>query len=346
VRTDELAYDLPPELIAQRPAERRDGSRLLVVHRQTGRLEHAIFLQLADFISPGSLLILNDTRVVPARFEARRSTGGRVPGLFLRQREPGDWEALLEGRGRLRKGQTLALGGRYVLALTEPLGRGVWRIRVEPAVDAERVLAEVGRTPLPPYIRRKDDPTEILEMDRERYQTIYARQPGAVAAPTAGLHFTEGVFASLAARGIQTATVTLHVGLGTFAPIEAEELADHRMHAEWYEMPAATVEAVQAARARGSRIVAVGTTAARVLESCADPAGHVHAGSGWTDLFIHPPYRFRAVDALVTNFHLPRSTLLAMIFAFGGTELIRAAYAEAIARRYRFYSYGDAMLIL
>ncbi len=343
----ELNYVLPAELIAQRPAGRRDESRLLVLHRENDRIEHTTFVNIARYVPLRSLLVLNDTRVVPARYEAKRATGGRVSGLFICEVAAGLWETLLQGRGRLRVGQELVLGGgAYRATLTERGERGLWQVRIAPSDSAETILERIGRTPLPPYIRRQGAPAGADQADRERYQTIYATHPGAVAAPTAGLHFSEGVFDSLRANGVEWARVTLHVGLGTFAPITADDLAGHRMHAEWYSLPAAAAEQINNARAAGRRIIAVGTTAARVLETCADERGAVRAATGWTDLFIYPPYRFRAVDAMVTNFHLPGSTLLAMVYAFAGADRVRRAYQEAIARKYRFYSYGDAMLIL
>ncbi|MGB9623625.1 MAG: tRNA preQ1(34) S-adenosylmethionine ribosyltransferase-isomerase QueA [Phycisphaerae bacterium] len=347
MRKSELIYVLPSELIAQQPADRRDESRLLVLHRDNDRIEHTTFANIARYVPPGSLLVLNDTRVVPARYEARRATGGRISGLFIREIAAGQWETLLQGRGRLRVGQELTLGGgAYRATLTDRGERGLWQVRITPADPAETILEHIGRTPLPPYIRRAAAPAEADRADRQRYQTIYATHPGAVAAPTAGLHFSEGVFDSLRAGGAEWVRVTLHVGLGTFAPITADDLAGHTMHAEWYSLPAAAAERINAARAAGRRVIAVGTTAARVLETCADERGVVRAATGWTDLFIYPPYRFRAVDAMVTNFHLPGSTLLAMIYAFAGADRVRRAYADAIARKYRFYSYGDAMLIL
>ncbi len=404
-----LHYDLPPERIAQVPAQRRDASRLLVLDRRTGKRRHERFDRLAELLPPGALLILNDTRVLPARLTLRRRTGGRVEALFLRSDAQGSWEVMLTGSARLRVGEELLLdsglvtetadgggassggGGAiespcearslhgipssaaiappgpedlghpserleaygppgsspYALRLKERVEAGVWRAVPEPAVEPVELLNRYGRTPLPPYIAR-DGATSVEQaaVDADRYQTIYARSGGAVAAPTAGLHFTPEVFASLRAVGIETAYVTLHVGVGTFAPIRCADLREHVMHAEWYDLPAATAAAVNAARAAGRPIIAVGTTSARVLESCADDAGAVTGGSGWTRLFIYPPYGFRAVDGMLTNFHLPGSTLLAMIFALAGRDAVLAAYNEAVAREYRFYSYGDAMLIV
>jgi len=370
VRIEELDYHLPPERIAQQPAERRDASKLLVIDRANGQRRHATFADLPTVLPPGALLVLNDTRVLPARLRLRRRTGGRVEALFLHEPEAGTWEVMLTESRRLRAGEALNFEeSQQQLELVAHVEAGIWRVRPVPAGEAHALLARYGRPPLPPYIKRNEgsgfrrpaalfelpnqSPSRVQgsagkarELDAERYQTIYARSPGAVAAPTAGLHFTPEVFDALAAAGVSTTFVTLHVGVGTFAPIRCQELAEHPMHAEWYECPAATAAAVNAARAEGRKIVAVGTTSVRVLEGCVDEGGMMRAGSGWTRLFIYPPYRFKAVDVMVTNFHLPGSTLLAMVFAFAGRELILGAYEEAIAREYRFYSYGDAMVIL
>lgn len=346
----ELDYALPPELIAQAPAEPRDASRLLVLERATGRISHRVFRQLGEWLRPGDCLVLNNTRVLPARFFCRRETGGRVEGLFLRDARAGSggsasqaWCVLLKPAARLNVGERLRCDGAddQALVIAERHERGEWTVRPEPATSAEALLARIGQAPLPPYIHRGDGPSPD---DSERYQTVYARQAGAVAAPTAGLHFTTELLRRLRADGVQMAEVTLHVGLGTFAPIEVADLCDHRMHSEWFECPGETVERIAATRRAGGRIVAVGTTSARVLESL--PA-EVRGGTrGWTDIFVYPPYAFRNVDALLTNFHLPGSTLMALVMAFAGVEVVRAAYQEAIAERYRFYSYGDAMAIV
>lgn len=353
MRTSELQYELPPELIAQQPAERRDASRLLVVERSTGAIRHEVFANLPRLLPGQALLVMNDTRVLPARLSMARRSGGRVEGLFLQEPEPGIWEVMLTGSGRLKPGEELRIEGALRhLRLLKRIEAGTWRAEPVPGGAAFEILAEYGHPPLPPYIHRgrtgggTSGVDSQESRDRERYQTVYARRPGAVAAPTAGLHFTPEVFEALRVAGIETAFVTLHVGVGTFAPIRCDDLADHRMHAEWYDCPAATAEAVNAARAAGRPIVAVGTTSVRVLETSADEGGRVLPGSGWTRLFIYPPYRFQVVDGLVTNFHLPGSTLLAMVFAFAGRDATLNAYQEAIRERYRFYSYGDAMLIL
>ncbi|MCX5653592.1 MAG: tRNA preQ1(34) S-adenosylmethionine ribosyltransferase-isomerase QueA [Planctomycetota bacterium] len=349
-KISDFDYVLPPERIAQSPARPRDASRLMLLDRRTGAVAHHRFHELPDLLLPTDLLVVNDTRVIPAAFTARRSSGARIEGLFLRTVADGLWEVLLQGRGRLREGQAVALvaAAGEERATLELVGRGEggsWRVRPPAATDALRLLDAVGRPPLPPYIRRKGRAAALGAGDREDYQTVYARRDGAVAAPTAGLHFTPRVLERLAARGIGRVAVTLHVGVGTFQPVRVERLADHLMHEEFAEISAEAAAEINRARSEGRRIVAVGTTTVRALESAAGDGG-VQAGGRWTDIFIRPPHRFRAVDALVTNFHLPRSTLLVLVSAFAGRERILAAYAEAIQAGYRFYSYGDAMLIV
>lgn len=338
-----VEYDLPAHLIAQQPAEPRDHARLLVVHRRDGTLAHHHFYDLPELLAPHDLLILNDTRVLPARLLGKRiTTGGKWEGLFLRERADHTWEMLSQTRGRLQPGERIAADpGPLELELVERLPEGRWLVR--PLLDGSLVelLGRFGHMPVPPYIRKG----VANDADRSRYQTVYARQPGAVAAPTAGLHFTPTVFDGLRRRGIEWSFVTLHVGLGTFRPIEADDYTQHPMHREWGELPQGTAEAIARCRQRGGRVIAVGTTAVRVLETAAR-GGPPAPWSGETDLFIHPPYTFRAVDALITNFHLPRTTLLLLVAAFAGVELTIAAYRTAIAAGYRFYSYGDAMLIL
>ena len=355
----EFDYDLPADLIAQHPLDRRDQSRLLVVDRATSSLRHQHFLDLPNLLSPKDLLVLNDTRVLPARLLGHREkTGGKWEGLFLRQASDGRWELLSQTRGRLSQGEFVVVESTDApvlrLRLHEKTQSGSWLVEPLQAGDVPTLLARYGQVPLPPYIRKGIARPE----DEERYQTVYSRATGAVAAPTAGLHFTPELFARLDERGICKAFVTLHVGLGTFQPIQVEDIREHRMHTEWGELPAATARAVEECRERGGRVVAVGTTSVRVLETASrrvDPGG-AHGGrqarrslkawSGDTDLFIYPPFEFQVVDALITNFHLPRSTLLLLVSAFAGVDLMRKAYKTAIEERYRFYSYGDAMLIV
>ena len=351
MRTDDFDYCLDPDLIAQQPLPRRDRARLMVLDRAAGAISHRLFADLPGLLRRGDVLVINDTRVIPAKFVCRRATGGRLDGLFVREPAPGLWEVMLRGAGRCGQGEELALAGSdgVRLKLAEDLGAGLWRVGVAPPAPALEVLERAGRPPLPPYIRR---PGRSLDgLDRRRYQTVYADKPGAIAAPTAGLHLTDELLGRLAQAGIEAVRVTLHVGLGTFAPVKVDEPAQHRMHAEWYEVTPAAAPRLNEARRGRRRIVAVGTTSVRVLETAAASGRGIRAGKGWTDLFIHPPASFRAVDALITNFHLPRTTLLMLVAAFcspgdtRGVKLLGDAYAEAIRRRYRFYSYGDAMLI-
>lgn len=336
-------YELPEELIAQEPCEPRDHARLLVVDRGTQTLAHQHFFDLPHLLRAGDLLVLNDTRVLPARLLGKRAnTGGRWEGLFLRSHPDGTWEMLCQTRGRLVPGETIAVEpGPLELRLVERLSGGRWRVEPSIQEDPATVLERCGHVPLPPYIRKGQERAE----DRDRYQTVFAARSGAAAAPTAGLHFTPEVFEGLRSHDVDWTFVTLHVGLGTFQPMQSDDPTKHHMHAEWGELPDAAAEAIAACRTRGGRVVAVGTTSVRVLETAAR-RGSLAPWRGETDLFIYPPYQFRAVDALVTNFHLPRTTLLLLVSAFAGVELIQRAYKTAIAERYRFYSYGDAMLVV
>jgi S-adenosylmethionine:tRNA ribosyltransferase-isomerase len=344
---DAYDYNLPRHLIAQAPLVHRADARLMVVDRRRQSIEHWHVRDLAGILAPADCVVLNDTRVIPAKLLGfRTATGGRWEGLFLEADDHGLWRVLAKTRGRPMAGETVTLVNatgqsdiRLQLGTKEP--DGVWVVRPESQEDAASVLARVGRVPLPPYIRKG----QMVEADRKTYQTVFARHPGAVAAPTAGLHFTEGLLEALKYRGVGVAMLTLHVGLGTFRPIETESLADHPMHSERAHLDLATVQTLLHRRRGGGRIVAVGTTTVRVLETAARD-GELKPFSGSTDLFIRPPFEFHAVDALLTNFHFPRTTLLVLVQTFGGTELIRRAYQEAIREEYRFYSYGDAMLIL
>jgi S-adenosylmethionine:tRNA ribosyltransferase-isomerase len=349
MKTDELDYTLPSELIAQEPAAVRSESRLLVLERTTGRRTDSRFSRIGEFLRAGDCLVLNDTRVLPARFFARRRTGGKLEGLFLRQTTPrGAWEVMLKGARKVKLGESIDIEDRSecgfcAAKVLEKKPDGVCLLEVETQTDAETVLNRVGFPPLPPYIHRDHDLARA-KSDLQRYQTVYARRPGAVAAPTAGLHFTDELMSQLKAAGIGFAYVTLHVGAGTFKPIATDRVEDHEIHREWYRLDAVNADAILAARQNGGRIVAVGTTVTRVLETVAQN-GPLAACEGTTNLFITPGYEFRIVDAMITNFHLPRSTLLALVGAFAGLERMRATYRHAIAQRYRFYSYGDAMLL-
>jgi S-adenosylmethionine:tRNA ribosyltransferase-isomerase len=332
---EDYDYALPPDLIAQRPPASRRDSRLLRVTADA--LEDRCFADLPQLLSPGDLLVVNDTRVMKARLHGEKNSGGRVEVLV--ERVLSEREALAQVRASKapRPGTTLRLAGALD---AEVLGREGEFFRLRFATDVLEALERHGAVPLPPYIDRAPD-----DADAGRYQTVYARRPGAVAAPTAGLHFDEATFEALARRGIGRAAVTLHVGAGTFQPVRTRDLAGHRMHEEWYEIPQATVDAVASARQRGGRIVAVGTTTVRCLEGSAARNGALAAEQAATDLFITPGFGFRVVDRLLTNFHLPKSTLLVLVSAFAGLDRVRRAYAHAIAGRYRFYSYGDAMLV-
>jgi S-adenosylmethionine:tRNA ribosyltransferase-isomerase len=343
MRTDDFDYDLPPHLIAQEPLPERDRSRLLVVRRKEGTIQHHTFRDLSDLLAAGDLLVLNDTRVLPARLLGHRApTGGRWEGLFLTTRPDGTWELLCQTRGRLTEGEVIQVEpGPLTLTLVSKTPDGHWLVRPDSSGSPLELLEHYGRVPLPPYVRKG----KATAADRDRYQTVYARRAGAVAAPTAGLHFTPHLFEQLERRGVGRTFVTLHVGLGTFQPIQVEEVAEHRMHREWGELSAEAAVAINARRQRGRQVVAVGTTSVRVLETVA-ASGTIQPWAGETGLYIYPPYRFQAVDALITNFHLPRTSLLLLVSAFGGTDLIRRAYQTAVAHAYRFYSYGDAMLIL
>ncbi|MBL8752400.1 MAG: tRNA preQ1(34) S-adenosylmethionine ribosyltransferase-isomerase QueA [Planctomycetes bacterium] len=341
----EFDFVLPQERIATRAAEPRDSARLLVHDRRHGTQDHVHVRDLPRFLRAGDLLVLNDTRVLPWRLRGRRATGGACECLLVRL--DGDvGEAFVKPSKKLRPGDEVPMeDGAIVLRLAEALGGGRWRVVLRArSGSVAQALEQCGRAPLPPYIDR--DGEEDVAADRARYQTVFARAPGAIAAPTAGLHFTPELLTTLQAGGVELAWVTLHVGEGTFAPLRTTVVEDHRMHAERYELPPATAAAVAAAKARGGRVVAVGTTSCRTLETCALPDGSVVAGTGASDLFLYPGRRFQVVDALFTNFHLPQSTLLMLVAAFAGRDAILAVYRDAIERGYRFYSFGDAMLVV
>ena len=345
VLVTDFHYTLPENLIANAPIEPRDRSRLLVFDRATARRQHRVFSELPHFLRPGDCLVLNDTRVRPWRLRGRRHTGGAVECLVL-QMAGSRAVAFVKPSKKLRSGDVLEMeGGALRCTLVAPHEGGRWTIELSASEgDVTQVLERVGRAPLPPYIDR--DGREDVAADRERYQTVFARVPGAVAAPTAGLHFTPGLLAQIQDLGVEIAHVTLHVGEGTWAPLRTTVVEEHRMHAEAYELPAATAAAVSRARARGGRVIAVGTTSCRVLETCALPDRTVAARAGETDLFLFPGRPVRVVDALLTNFHLPQSTLLMLVAAFAGREEILDVYREAVEHGYRFFSFGDAMLIV
>jgi S-adenosylmethionine:tRNA ribosyltransferase-isomerase len=349
MKTEELDYYLPEELIAQQPAKNRSQSRLLVLERQNGSLTDTRFDKIGEFLRRGDCLVLNDTKVLAARFFARRQTGGKLEGLFLNQQDKGLWEVMLKGLGKVKTGEYIWFkdikGDDFCRAeIIEKKNDGKCLLKIEAESSAEKMLQKIGFPPLPPYIRR-DTNLRQAARDRQRYQTVYARNLGAVAAPTAGLHFTKKLIATLKTRGVEFAYVTLAVGEGTFKPVTAETLEEHQIHEERFSIDEKNAGVLNKTKEKGGRIIAVGTTSVRVLET-AGAQGQLSAITGSTGLFIRPGYKFRMVDGVVTNFHLPKSTLLALVGAFAGLDTILAAYQYAIEKRYRFYSYGDAMLII
>ena len=342
MRTTDFDYLLPEELIAQEAVERGD-SRMLVVDRQMGQTQHQGIRDFPQWLRSGDLLLLNDTRVIAARLEARRPTGRRFEVFLLEDEDGVRWRGLVKPTSRAHQGEELSLSDGGFVRLERALGEGLWDLIFNPAMDIER-LERVGATPLPPYIHRPDGPSPE---DRKRYQTVYATEPGAVAAPTAGLHFDQVQLDAVEAAGVEIARLTLHVGIGTFRPVSVEQVADHQMHSERYCFTEETAAVVNLARGEGRRIVCVGTTSARALEGALEQGGgRVQPGWGSTDIFITPGSHFRGVGALLTNFHLPKSTLLMMVSALAGRERMLDVYAEAVRERYRFFSFGDAMLIV
>jgi S-adenosylmethionine:tRNA ribosyltransferase-isomerase len=346
-----IEYELPPELVAQEPLRNRVDARLMVVDRQREAVDHHHVRDLPRLLVPGDRLVLNDTRVIPAQLRGLRTqTGGRWQGLFLGLEGEGDWKLVCKTRGKLLPMESVTLldrDGRETvkLWLLEQLADGEWLARPESELPAFELLDRIGHVPLPPYIRGG----RMVDNDVQNYQTVFAKTPGAVAAPTAGLHFTERLLKAIQQSGVHLTAVTLHVGRGTFRPIEVDDLDEHPMHSEWSQLTETAAHEINHSRAQGDRIIAVGTTVTRLLETVAASVPQGSPLSSWqgtTNLFIRPPYEFRAIDALLTNFHFPRTTLLLLVQAFGGTELVRHAYEEAVREEYRFYSYGDAMLIV
>lgn len=348
LRTSDYDFDLPADRIAQTPAERRDASRLMVVNRSAGTIAHHVFRDLPQFLRGGDALVVNTTRVFRARLLGTRDSGAPAEVLLLREEAQGTWEAMVQPGAKLKPGRRVTFAPGFAAEMMEPTERGTRHVRllVDGAAPGDRnaeraAIAAHGHVPLPPYIERADQPADV-----ERYQTVYSKQEGSVAAPTAGLHFTPELLATLAQQGVHRAEVLLHVGAGTFKPIEVENPDEHQMHEEWYEVSSGTAELLTRTRREGHRVCAVGTTALRTLESCWRPDGTYAAGSGDTDIFIRPPNPVRSADLLVTNFHLPKSTLIMLVAAFAGYDLTMEAYRTAIAEGYRFYSYGDAMLLM
>ena len=340
LKKSDFYFDLPQELIAQDPLEDRSSSRLLVLDKNTGEISHHIFRDIIDYLHPGDCLVLNNTKVIPARLLGEREgTGGHVEVLLLKRKEADVWETLVKHGKKCKPGQRLTFGDGLLKAeVLETVEEGNRLIRFEYEGIFEEVLDKLGEMPLPPYITHK-------LKDKKRYQTVYAKYEGSAAAPTAGLHFTQELLQQIADKGIKIAYVTLHVGLGTFRPVKEENVLEHHMHSEYYQVTQEAADIINDTKKRGGRVIAVGTTSTRTLESVADEDGTMHAAGGWTEIFIYPGYKFKCIDALITNFHLPESTLLMLVSALAGKEHIMHAYETAVQERYRFFSFGDAMFI-
>ncbi len=340
MKTSDFYYDLPQELIAQDPLTDRSGSRLMVLNRADGSISHHIFREITDYLNPGDCLVINDTKVIPARlFGIKKDTGAHIEVLLLKRHEGDVWETLVRPGKKARPGARISFGeGLLEAEVLEVVDDGNRLIRFDYEGIFEEILDQLGEMPLPPYITHK-------LQDKNRYQTVYAVHEGSAAAPTAGLHFTPELLAAIEAKGVHIARVTLHVGLGTFRPVKVEDVTQHHMHSEYYQVSEEAADMINRTRDAGGRIIAVGTTSTRTLESVADENGHVHACGGWTEIFIYPGYRFKCIDALITNFHLPESTLLMLVSALAGKENIMNAYKTAVTEKYRFFSFGDAMFI-
>lgn len=338
-KKSDFYYHLPEELIAQTPAEPRDSSRLLVYHRDTDRVEHRIFREITDYLKAGDVLVVNNTKVLPARMYAHTANGGLIEILLLKRLDKDTWEVLAKPGKKCKIGKAFAIGDKLSFEVTGITNSGERIVKFSYRGVFEEILDEVGSMPLPPYIREK-------LKDKNRYQTVYAKTDGSAAAPTAGLHFTPELLEKIRSMGVEIVEVLLHVGLGTFRPVKEDVITNHKMHSEYYEVSEAAAAAINRAKAEGRRVIAVGTTSVRTLESAADENGAVRAGSGNTQIFIYPPYRFRSVDALITNFHLPESTLIMLVAALTGREKVLQLYETAVQERYRFFSFGDAMMIV
>jgi S-adenosylmethionine:tRNA ribosyltransferase-isomerase len=342
MRIEEFDYHLPTSLIAQYPSPQRGETSLMILHRQTGVIEHRAFQDITRYLNSSDLLVMNNTRVLPARLIGKKETGGRIEMLLIPSWNgiKGEWKALIKGSGKVKRGARI----RFEQGLegeVEEIRDGKAKVNFSYQGEVMDILQKIGHTPLPPYIKRGDEP-----LDRERYQTVLAERDGSIAAPTAGLHFTHALLQSLKENGVRTTTITLHIGIGTFAPVKACDIEGHTMEAEWIEISEETSREIEDTKARRGKVIAVGTTTTRALESFSNGNGGVRPGKGMTSLFIYPPYCFRVIDGLVTNFHLPKSTLIMLVSALAGKDLLMMAYQEAIRRKYRFYSYGDSMLIL
>ncbi|MGM0368807.1 MAG: tRNA preQ1(34) S-adenosylmethionine ribosyltransferase-isomerase QueA [Bacillota bacterium] len=341
MKVEEFDFDLPEELIAQKPVEPRDESNLLVVNRDGEQLEDKIFKEIIDYFEPGDTLVRNNTKVIPARlFGEKEETGGKVEFLLLNQLELDRWEVLVKANGKVRVDTTIVFGeGKLQAEIKDVTDFGGRIVEFEYQGVFEEILDELGNTPLPPYITRELD-------EADKYQTVYAEKRGSAAAPTAGLHFTDRLLERLTEKGVNIVDITLHVGLGTFRPVKVEDITEHDMHSEYYEVSSETAKTINETKENGNKIFAVGTTTTRTLETVADEGGHIEADKGWTDIFIYPGYQFKIIDALITNFHLPESTLIMLVSAFAGKELTMQAYQSAVEKEYRFYSFGDGMLLI
>ena len=341
MNVNDFDYDLPQELIAQDPLEDRSSSRLLVLHRETGELEHRIFHDIGEYLNPGDCLVVNNTKVIPARLMGvREGTGAAIEVLLLKRRDGDVWETLVKPGRKCRPGTVVVFGdGLLKGEITDVVEDGNRLIHFSYDGIFEEILDQLGQMPLPPYITHK-------LKDKNRYQTVYAKYDGSAAAPTAGLHFTNELLDQLRAKGVNVAEITLHVGLGTFRPVKVDKVEDHHMHSEYYIVDEATADLINGTKDRGGRVIAVGTTSCRTLESAAGEDGRIRAGEGWTDIFIYPGYKFKILDGLITNFHLPKSTLMMLVSAFAGRDNIMKAYEEAVKERYRFFSFGDACLLI
>lgn len=342
MKIEEFHFDLPPSLIAQYPSPKRGETALMVLHRDKEKIEHRTFHDLTQYLHPDDLLVMNNTRVLPARLIGEKETGGKVEILLYPSWNGSkeSWKALIKGAKKVKPGAQI----RFELGFEgrlEKIDERNWMIHFLSQVPMAKILQKIGHIPLPPYIKRKDQP-----LDKDRYQTVFAERDGSIAAPTAGLHFTHSLLQSLKENKVRIQMITLHIGIGTFTPIKTSQIEEHQMEAEWVEISQETARAIEETKARGKRVIAVGTTTTRALEAFSDHKGGVKPGKGMTTLFIYPPYHFQVINGLITNFHLPKSTLMMLVCAFAGKELIRKAYEEAIERGYHFYSYGDAMLIL
>lgn len=342
----EFDYELPEELIAQKPSEKRENSKMMVLKRNTRQILHKNFYDIVDLLDKDCVLILNDTKVMPARLYGYKDTGAKIEVFLLKEREDNKWEVLIKPSKRVRTGTELKISDELSAQVIMPLPEdGKWIVKMNFEGDFFKIIHKVGNIPLPPYIERKMANEDLKKLDFERYQTVYAREEGSVAAPTAGLHFTKEILQKLADKGVEIGYVTLNVGIGTFRPVKCDNILDHHMDSETFEIPEKTAELINRAKSEGKKIVAVGTTTVRTLETAYKLYGKIQACKAASELFIYPPYEFKVVDNLITNFHLPKSTLLMLVSALASKEFIFEAYEEAIKNKYRFYSYGDCMLI-